>query len=157
MESRRLLTLQGVGVFKILQSLPLGLFSLRPHPRPMEVPRLGVKSEVQLLAYATATATPDLSCVCDLQHSSQQRRILNPLSEARDRTCNLLVPSWIHFRCATMGTSPLRFLGKSSNPLGWLKRPFPVWLCPFCPASRANNLAELVKSVRGELAFLDLL
>ena len=27
----------------------------------MEVPRLGVESELQLPAYATATATPDLS------------------------------------------------------------------------------------------------
>ena len=28
-------------------------------------------------------------------HSSRQRWILSPLSEARDRTCNLMVPSWI--------------------------------------------------------------
>ena len=35
-----------------------------------------------------------------LHHSSWQRRILNPLSEARDWTCNLVVPSWIRFRCA---------------------------------------------------------
>ena len=32
----------------------------------MEVPSLGVKSELQLLAYATATAMPDLSHICDL-------------------------------------------------------------------------------------------
>ena len=31
----------------------------------MEVPRLGVDSELQLQAYTTAIATPDLSCVCD--------------------------------------------------------------------------------------------
>ena len=29
----------------------------------MEVPRLGVKLELQLMAYATATATLDLSCI----------------------------------------------------------------------------------------------
>ena len=29
---------------------------------------------------------PDLSCVCDLHHSSRQRWILKPLSEARDQT-----------------------------------------------------------------------
>ena len=52
--------------------------------RHMEVPRLGIKLELQLLAYATATATPDLNCVCDLHHSSWQCWILNPLSEARD-------------------------------------------------------------------------
>jgi len=46
---------------------------------------------------------PDLSRVCDLYHSSQQRRILNPLSEARDWTCVLMVPSGIRFHCATMG------------------------------------------------------
>ena len=50
----------------------------------MEVPRLGVELELQLLAYATATAMPDLSRICDLHHSLQQRWILNPLSEARD-------------------------------------------------------------------------
>ena len=42
---------------------------LRPHLLHMEVPRLGVLSELQLLAYARATATPDLSRVCDLHHS----------------------------------------------------------------------------------------
>ena len=55
----------------------------------MEVPMLGVESELQLLAYATATAMPDLSHVCNLHHSSRQRQILKPLSEARDRTQNL--------------------------------------------------------------------
>ena len=33
---------------------------------------------------AMARAMPDPSRVCDLHNSSQQRRILNPLSEARD-------------------------------------------------------------------------
>ena len=69
----------------------------------MEVPRLGGESQLQLLAYTTATATPDLNCVCDLHHSSRQHGILNLPSEARDRTCNLMVPSQIHFHCATMG------------------------------------------------------
>ena len=31
-------------------------------------------------------------------------KILNPLSEARDWTQNLVVPSWIRFHCTTMGT-----------------------------------------------------
>ena len=53
----------------------------------MEVPRLGVQSELQLLAYATATATWDLSCICDLHHSSHQCQIL---SGARDRNCILM-------------------------------------------------------------------
>ena len=61
-------------------------FLLWLHPWYMEVPRLGVISELQLPAYATATATPDLSRVCDLHHSSWKRWVLNPLSEARDQT-----------------------------------------------------------------------
>ena len=52
----------------------------------MQVPRQGVQLELQLLAYTTATATPDLSCVCDLHRSSQQCQMRNPLSKARDRT-----------------------------------------------------------------------
>ena len=55
----------------------------------------GVKSELQLPAYTTATATPDLSCVCDLQRSLGQRWILNPLSEARDQTPILMDTSWV--------------------------------------------------------------
>ena len=50
----------------------------------MEVPRLGVKLELQLLAYTTATATQDPSRICDLHHSSWQCQTPNPLSEARD-------------------------------------------------------------------------
>ena len=47
---------------------------------------------------------PDLCYVCDLHHSSRQRWILDQLSEARDGTRNLLVPSRIHFHCAMTGT-----------------------------------------------------
>ena len=63
--------------------------------RHMGVPRLGVKSELQLPAYAIATATSDLSRVCDLHHSSRQGQILNPLNEARDRTQILMDTSQI--------------------------------------------------------------
>ena len=54
----------------------------------MEVPRPGAESE--LPAYATATATPDLSCVCDLRQNMWQPWILNPLSEATDGTLILM-------------------------------------------------------------------
>jgi len=57
-----------------------------PHPGHMEIPRLGVQSELQPPACATATATQDRSLVFNRHHSSQQRLILNPLSEARDLT-----------------------------------------------------------------------
>ena len=59
---------------------------LRPHLRHMEVPRLGVESELQLPAYTTATATPDPSRSCSQCCSLQQCWILNPLSDARDCT-----------------------------------------------------------------------
>ena len=63
---------------------------LGPHLQNVEVPRLGVESELQLLAYTTATATPHPSLVRDLCCSSQQCRILNWLNEARDRTRTLM-------------------------------------------------------------------
>ena len=62
---------------------------LGPHTQHMEVPRLGVKLELQLPAYTTATATPDLSHVFNLHSSSWQHQILNPLIKARDQTCIL--------------------------------------------------------------------
>ena len=40
--------------------------------------------------YATATATPDPSHICDPCHSLRQCQILNPMSEARDRIHILL-------------------------------------------------------------------
>ena len=42
----------------------LSFFFLEPHPRHMEVPRLGVKLELQLPAYTTATAMWDVSHIC---------------------------------------------------------------------------------------------
>ena len=75
----------------------------------MEVPRLGVKSELQLPAYATATAMQDPSGVCDLHHSSWQHWILNPQNEVRDGIHNLMVPSRIRFHCTIMGTCKYSF------------------------------------------------
>ena len=57
---------------------------LRPHLLHMEVSGLGVESELQLPAYTTAAAMQDPNCIFDLQGSSWQCWILNPLSEARD-------------------------------------------------------------------------
>ena len=60
----------------------------------MEVLKLGVELELELelelLAYTSATGTRDLSHIFDLHHSSPQCQILNPLSEAKDRTCILM-------------------------------------------------------------------
>ena len=73
------------------------LLFLGPHPWLLEVPRLVVQPELQLLAYTTATATRDPSCICDLHHSSLEHWILNPLSEASDQTCVLMDTSQIVF------------------------------------------------------------
>ena len=67
-------------------------FFLGSHLWHLEVPKLGVKLEGQLPAYATATATQqswDLSCICDLYCSLWQLWALNPLNKARDQTYNV--------------------------------------------------------------------
>ena len=89
---------------------------LQPHPRHMEVPGLGVESDLQLPAYATAIAMPDPSHACDLHHSSRQHRIPNPLSEARDQTCILIDTIQICFCWAMTGTPVLLFL-----MLSWIR------------------------------------
>ena len=54
--------------------------------------------------------------ICDLHHSAWQHWILNPLSKARDQTCNLMVPSQTCFCCATRGTPVFRFFWGTSMP-----------------------------------------
>ena len=73
----------------------LFLSFLGPHLWRKEVPKLGVESDLFPLACTTATAMPDPSHIYSLHHSSQQHWILNPLSEARDGTRNLMDPSWV--------------------------------------------------------------
>ena len=48
---------------------------LGPYSWHVEVPRLWVKLELQLLVYTTAKATQDLRCICALHHNSQQCQI----------------------------------------------------------------------------------
>ena len=64
---------------------------------------------LQLLAYATDrdTAMQDPSCICNLYHISQQRLILNPLSEARNRSRILMDASQVRYHCSAMGTPAL--------------------------------------------------
>ena len=68
---------------------------LGQQPQYMEVPRPGVQLELQMPATATAkaTATQDPNQIFNLHHSSEQCQVLNPLSEARDLTQNLMDPS----------------------------------------------------------------
>ena len=89
----------GRGGFWFLLLVFLGL-----HLQQIEVPRLGVESELQLPAYITATATWDPSCVCNLHHSSWQCWILDPRSEAKDWTRIHVDPSRVCFCCASLGT-----------------------------------------------------
>ena len=74
------------------------------NPWHMEVPRLGVESEIQLPVYTTVTATQDLSHICILHHSSWQHWILGPLSEARDQTHILIDTSLVRYLWVTTGT-----------------------------------------------------
>ena len=75
----------------------LSFVFLGPYLQHVEVLWLRVESELQVPAYATATTKWEPSHVCDLYHSSRQRRILNPLSKAKDRTCILMDASQTDF------------------------------------------------------------
>ena len=86
--------------FFFFSFLSLGLY-----PWHMDdLSRLRVESELQLLAYTTATARWDPSHICNLYHSSWQCRILNPLSEARAWTQVLMDASQVCDCWATTGT-----------------------------------------------------
>ena len=51
----------------------------------------------------------------------QQRRIPDPLSEARDQTHNLMVTRWIDFHCATTGGPTWMFLKLCIGPqITWM-------------------------------------
>ena len=86
---------------KITQGLVFCLFVclfspfLWLHLQYKEVPGLGDELELQLPAYTTATATPDLSHICNLHLTFRQCRILNSLSKARDQTHILMDTSWL--------------------------------------------------------------
>ena len=75
----------------------------------MEVPRLGVESELQLLAYATATRTQTPSATY-LHHSSGQYQILNPLSEARDQIRILMAISQVCNPLSHQGNTSIQIL-----------------------------------------------
>ena len=77
-------------------------FFLRPPLWHMDISRLRVESKLQLRVCATATTTPDLTCICNLHHSSarsltyrmrpmfqsvssqSQHQVPNPLSHNRN-------------------------------------------------------------------------
>ena len=61
----------------------------------MEVPRLGVKSELQLSAHATARAMPDSKCICSICCCLRQHWIFNLLNKTREQTPILMRTSWV--------------------------------------------------------------
>ena len=77
---------------------------LWPYPWHMEVPRLGVKSELQLLAYTTATVMWNPSHICNHSTSAWQCQMLNPLSKARDHPSSSWIQIWFVNYWATTGT-----------------------------------------------------
>ena len=83
----------------------------------MEISKPGVRLELQLLAYTTATATPDLSCICNLCCSLRQRLILNPLNKAKDQTCILMDTSQILSHNGNSRTTPIFKLSGSCAPV----------------------------------------
>ena len=110
-----LIATQTMHLFVSLEAISFSFLSffffvfLGPHLQDVEVPGLGAESELQLLAYATATAMPDLSHICNLHRSLWQHWILNLLSKARDRTHILtetmggvLNPQWEHHLLLTV-------------------------------------------------------
>ena len=115
------------------------------HLRHMEVPRLGVESEFQLPATATAMQNPSL--ICDPHHSSQQRWILDPLIKAGDRSCILMDTTLIHYHWTTHNKSSLDVFNSQDKincqgqhrinlPSLKLTEPCPVILQHHCPAGK---------------------
>ena len=96
-------------------------------PQHMEVPRLEVELELQLLAYTTATAMQDPSCICDLCHSLQQCQIFNPLSEARDQTSICMDTSWV-----------LNLLSHNRNSDNVIFKSIALLMAPFVCSLRLN-------------------
>ena len=85
--------------FSFLSVFYSSLVFLGSHLCHVEVPKL----EVKLQLYATATATPNPSHVCDLHHSSPQCQIFYPQRGARDWTCIHMDISGVRYHWATVG------------------------------------------------------
>ena len=92
---------------------PFFFFFLWPHLWHM------VKSELQLLAYATVTATPDLSCICDLCCGNSEFLIhwgrlgIEPASSMR--------PCWVLSPLSHSGNSYFSIIkSEIAGPLLWV-------------------------------------
>ena len=98
-----------------------------PHVWHIKLPRLEVESELQLLAYTTATAMLDLSHVCNLHHSSRPHQILNPLSEAMDLTISSWDTSWVCYSLSHNGNSRIHSFFLNSVHLANIHSVLTMW------------------------------
>ena len=128
-------------------------FFLGLHLQNMDVPRLGIRLELQLPAYTTAIVIPGPRCICDLNlHcSSWQCQILKLLSKARDRTCIPMYTGWI-----------LNLLSHNGNPslcYFWYiihtEATFP--LCPLCVHWSVHSLLPIAVLASLDTLVLDIL
>ena len=88
-----------------------------PHLQHMEVPRLGVKSELQRQAYAIATEMLNLSHICDLCCSLWQCWIFNPLTKLgiKPKPTSSWIPCWVLNPLSHSGNSDHDFFFYLSN------------------------------------------
>ena len=70
----------------------------------MEVPRLGVKLELQLLTSTTATAMQHPSWSAAYTTDQSSARSFNPVSKAEGKTFIPMDTSQVRYHWATMGT-----------------------------------------------------
>ena len=87
----------------------------------------------------------DLSCVCDLHHSSWQCQIFNPLSEVRDWTFILMDTSHVITRSATV-EMPIRavfYIPSDNTVLVFLKAEFLSWILILLQKNLKSLLLEI--------------
>ena len=80
------------------------LFVLLFRAAPMAYESSWARGQIQATATGLHHSHSKARSKSCLRPTPQQRRILNPLSEARDRTHILMDTCWIRFHCAMMGT-----------------------------------------------------
>ena len=100
------------------------------------------RGRIGAVAAGLCHSNASLSCTCDLHRSLWQCRILNPMSEARDRTSILVDTSQTCFCWAMMGTPCVcLFFGKIYTQI----------FCPFF-----NQIVLLLLSCMSSLYILDI-
>ena len=113
------------------------------HLQHIEVPRLGVKSELQLLTYTMARATRDTSCVCDLHHSSRNVRYLTywvrpGIESASSWILIGFVTRWAHHRNSYILTFILKYQQMNTRNIS-----INYSILPICDYSRIHILQDL--------------